>query len=105
MGRSFRGFGFGLTFFPLVAMLLFNLYSMFLLDTENMFAVRSPKAASSPLVKEEELTASRPWPCSLTPPRSKPVKASQLANLSSSLLGERPVPALHHWCLCLGQIV
>ncbi|KAK9391310.1 transmembrane protein 79-like [Crotalus adamanteus] len=61
MGRSFRGFGFGLTFFPLVAMLLFNLYSMFLLDTENMFAVRSSKAASSPLAKEEELAASRPW--------------------------------------------
>ncbi|XP_070807031.1 transmembrane protein 79 [Pituophis catenifer annectens] len=60
MGRSFRGFGFGLTFFPLVAMLLFNLYSMFLLDTENMFAVRSPKAAS-PLKKEKELDVSRPW--------------------------------------------
>ncbi|XP_058016664.1 transmembrane protein 79 isoform X2 [Ahaetulla prasina] len=60
MGRSFRGFGFGLTFFPLVAMLLFNLYSMFLLDTENMFAVRSPKAAS-PSQKEKELDVSRPW--------------------------------------------
>ncbi|XP_070622192.1 transmembrane protein 79 [Erythrolamprus reginae] len=59
MGRSFRGFGFGLTFLPLVAMLLFNLYSMFLLDTENMFAVRSPKAASSPLQKEQDV--SRPW--------------------------------------------
>ncbi|XP_026546161.1 transmembrane protein 79 [Notechis scutatus] len=57
MGRSFRGFGFGLTFLPLVAMLVFNLYSMFLLDTENMFAVRSAK---SPLQKEE-LDVSRSW--------------------------------------------
>ncbi|XP_042296648.1 transmembrane protein 79 [Sceloporus undulatus] len=38
MGRSFRGFGFGLTFLPLVAMLLFNLYSMFLVDSESLFA-------------------------------------------------------------------
>ncbi|XP_063172834.1 transmembrane protein 79 [Candoia aspera] len=59
MGRSFRGFGFGLTFLPLVAMLLFNLYSMFLLDTESMFATASRKAGP-PLEKEQQLAASRP---------------------------------------------
>ncbi|XP_032090024.1 transmembrane protein 79 [Thamnophis elegans] len=59
MGRSFRGFGFGLTFLPLVAMLLFNLYSMFLLDTENMFAVRNPKAATP--FQKKELDVARSW--------------------------------------------
>ncbi|KAG8147506.1 hypothetical protein E2320_022499, partial [Naja naja] len=59
MGRSFRGFGFSLTFLPLVTMLVFNLYSMFLLDTENMFVVRSPQVAS-PLQKEE-VDVSRSW--------------------------------------------
>ncbi|XP_074837054.1 transmembrane protein 79 [Carettochelys insculpta] len=38
MGRSFRGFGFGLTFLPLLTMLLWNLYSMFIVAPENMFA-------------------------------------------------------------------
>ncbi|XP_061462799.1 transmembrane protein 79 [Rhineura floridana] len=39
MGRSFRGFGFGLTFLPLFTMLLFNLYSMFIMDPEDMFVM------------------------------------------------------------------
>ncbi|XP_069074100.1 transmembrane protein 79 [Pleurodeles waltl] len=39
MGRSFRGFGYGLTFLPMVAMLLANLYYMFILDPQNMFAM------------------------------------------------------------------
>ncbi|XP_078526883.1 transmembrane protein 79 [Lissotriton helveticus] len=47
MGRSFRGFGYGLTFLPMVAMLLANLYYMFILDPQNMFAMEnsgSPEA-------------------------------------------------------------
>ncbi|XP_077183158.1 transmembrane protein 79 [Paroedura picta] len=59
MGRSFRGFGFGLTFLPLVAMLLFNLYSMFLLDSESMFAVGG-NSEETPLEKEKELAGSKP---------------------------------------------
>ncbi|XP_054847163.1 transmembrane protein 79 [Eublepharis macularius] len=59
MGRSFRGFGFGLTFLPLVAMLLFNLYSMFLLDPDNMFAIGDGSAETS-LEKEKQLSASKP---------------------------------------------
>ncbi|XP_006038580.1 transmembrane protein 79 [Alligator sinensis] len=38
MGRSFRGFGFGLTFLPLLTMLLWNLYSMFVLEPQDLFA-------------------------------------------------------------------
>uniref|UniRef100_A0A8C8RK30 Transmembrane protein 79 n=1 Tax=Pelusios castaneus TaxID=367368 RepID=A0A8C8RK30_9SAUR len=43
MGRSFRGFGFGLTFLPLLTMLLWNLYSMFILEPENVFATADGK--------------------------------------------------------------
>ncbi|NXU78878.1 TMM79 protein, partial [Oreotrochilus melanogaster] len=38
IGRSFRVFGFSMTFLPLLAMLLWNLYSMFVLEPENLFA-------------------------------------------------------------------
>ncbi|XP_062820841.1 transmembrane protein 79 [Anolis carolinensis] len=54
MGRSFRGFGFGLTFLPLVTMLLFNLYSMFLMDSESMFATGDAPA-------EHKATKPRYW--------------------------------------------
>ncbi|XP_075580674.1 transmembrane protein 79 [Pelecanus crispus] len=43
IGRSFRAFGFSMTFLPLLAMLLWNLYNMFVLEPENLFAVASPK--------------------------------------------------------------
>ncbi|XP_075419444.1 transmembrane protein 79 [Tenrec ecaudatus] len=36
VGRSFRGFGYGLTFLPLLAMLLWNLYYMFVVEPERM---------------------------------------------------------------------
>ncbi|XP_063001755.1 transmembrane protein 79 [Elgaria multicarinata webbii] len=58
MGRSFRGFGFGLTFLPLVAMLLFNLYSMFLMDSESLFVTAGNGAP--PREKEQRLAASKP---------------------------------------------
>ncbi|KAM5200872.1 transmembrane protein 79 isoform 1-T3 [Hipposideros larvatus] len=37
VGRSFRGFGYGLTFLPLVSMLVWNLYYMFVVEPERMF--------------------------------------------------------------------
>ncbi|KAM6309314.1 transmembrane protein 79 [Podargus strigoides] len=43
VGRSFRAFGFCMTFLPLLAMLLWNLYSMFILTPENLLAVAAPK--------------------------------------------------------------
>ncbi|NXA56894.1 TMM79 protein, partial [Nothocercus julius] len=38
MGRSFRAFGFGLTFLPLLAMLLYNLYGMLVLEPHGLLA-------------------------------------------------------------------
>uniref|UniRef100_A0A8C4XK98 Transmembrane protein 79 n=1 Tax=Falco tinnunculus TaxID=100819 RepID=A0A8C4XK98_FALTI len=43
IGRSFRAFGFSMTFLPLLAMLLWNLYSMFILEPENLLAVATPQ--------------------------------------------------------------
>ncbi|XP_008153874.2 transmembrane protein 79 isoform X1 [Eptesicus fuscus] len=37
IGRSFRGFGYGLTFLPLLSMLVWNLYYMFVVEPERMF--------------------------------------------------------------------
>ncbi|XP_068778494.1 transmembrane protein 79 [Struthio camelus] len=39
IGRSFRAFGFSMTFLPLLAMLLYNLYAMFILEPENLAVV------------------------------------------------------------------
>ncbi|XP_056401129.1 transmembrane protein 79 [Hyla sarda] len=36
VGRSFRGFGYGLTFLPLVSMMICNLYFMFIVEPEKM---------------------------------------------------------------------
>ncbi|XP_063802957.1 transmembrane protein 79 [Pseudophryne corroboree] len=36
VGRSFRGFGYGLTFLPLLAMLICNIYFMFVVEPEKM---------------------------------------------------------------------
>ncbi|NXR17983.1 TMM79 protein, partial [Cinclus mexicanus] len=38
ISRSFRTFGFSMTFLPLLAMLLWNLYSMFILEPENLLS-------------------------------------------------------------------
>ncbi|XP_032844051.2 transmembrane protein 79 [Tyto alba] len=43
IGRSFRAFGFSMTFLPLLAMLLWNLYSMLVLEPENLLAIAAPK--------------------------------------------------------------
>lgn len=42
IGRSFRAFGFSMTFLPLLAMLLWNLYGMFVLEPENLLSVAAP---------------------------------------------------------------
>ncbi|KAM6294267.1 transmembrane protein 79 [Aegotheles albertisi] len=47
IGRSFRAFGFSMTFLPLLAMLVWNLYSMFILEPENLLAVATPKPEDS----------------------------------------------------------
>ncbi|KAM5129518.1 transmembrane protein 79 [Mantella aurantiaca] len=36
LSRSFRGFGYGLTFFPLISMMISNFYFMFLVEPEKM---------------------------------------------------------------------
>ncbi|XP_037355701.1 transmembrane protein 79 [Talpa occidentalis] len=41
VGRSFRGFGYGLTFLPLMAMLMWNLYYMFVVEPERMLTAES----------------------------------------------------------------
>ncbi|XP_075463949.1 transmembrane protein 79 [Ascaphus truei] len=47
VGRSFRGFGYGLTFLPLLSMLACNLYFMFILEPEKMiFLETGAKEAS-----------------------------------------------------------
>ncbi|KAM9515221.1 transmembrane protein 79 [Guaruba guarouba] len=43
IGRSFRVFGFSLSFLPLLGMLLWNLYSMLVLEPENLLAVAEAK--------------------------------------------------------------
>uniref|UniRef100_A0A8C5NIG8 Transmembrane protein 79 n=1 Tax=Junco hyemalis TaxID=40217 RepID=A0A8C5NIG8_JUNHY len=46
IGRSFRAFGFSMTFLPLLAMLLWNLYSMFVLEPENLLSLALPTPES-----------------------------------------------------------
>ncbi|XP_062487841.1 transmembrane protein 79 [Pezoporus occidentalis] len=48
IGRSLRVFGFSLSFLPLVAMLLWNLYSMVVLEPENLLAVAEAKPQEQP---------------------------------------------------------
>ncbi|XP_065516126.1 transmembrane protein 79 [Lathamus discolor] len=48
IGRSFRVFGFSLSFLPLLAMLLWNLYSMVVLEPENLLAVAEAKPQEQP---------------------------------------------------------
>ncbi|KAF2975618.1 hypothetical protein EK904_013756 [Melospiza melodia maxima] len=46
IGRSFRAFGFSMTFLPLLAMLLWNLYGMFVLEPENLLSLALPTPES-----------------------------------------------------------
>ncbi|XP_029437339.1 transmembrane protein 79 [Rhinatrema bivittatum] len=45
VGRAFRGFGYGLTFLPLLAMLVCNLYFIFVVEPDKMFAVEGGAAS------------------------------------------------------------
>ncbi|XP_037681669.1 transmembrane protein 79 [Choloepus didactylus] len=59
VGRSFRGFGYGLTFLPLLSMLVWNLYYMFVVEPERMIT-----AAESRLDYPDHAHADyrpRPW--------------------------------------------
>ncbi|XP_030321121.1 transmembrane protein 79 [Calypte anna] len=58
IGRSFRVFGFSMTFLPLLAMQLWNLYSMFFLEPENLFALGTPKPEEN---SKERGTKLRYW--------------------------------------------
>lgn len=42
IGRSFRAFGFSMTFLPLLAMLIWNLYGLFILEPESLLSVAAP---------------------------------------------------------------
>ncbi|KAM9368383.1 transmembrane protein 79 [Phaethornis superciliosus] len=55
IGRSFRVFGFSMTFLPLLAMLLWNLYGMFVLEPENLFALGTPKPEENSKEKGSKL--------------------------------------------------
>lgn len=46
IGRSFRAFGFSMTFLPLLAMLLWNLYGMFVLEPGNLLSLAAPTPES-----------------------------------------------------------
>ncbi|XP_061231215.1 transmembrane protein 79 [Neopsephotus bourkii] len=48
MGRSFRVFSLSLSFLPLVAVLLWNLYSMLVLEPQNLLAVPEAKPPEQP---------------------------------------------------------
>uniref|UniRef100_A0A8C0IZJ0 Transmembrane protein 79 n=1 Tax=Chelonoidis abingdonii TaxID=106734 RepID=A0A8C0IZJ0_CHEAB len=60
MGRSFRSFGFGLTFLPLLTMVLWNLYSMFILEPENMFATAANSKQDTPSEKQSRAAPPKP---------------------------------------------
>ncbi|KAM8921502.1 transmembrane protein 79 [Pelodytes ibericus] len=48
VGRSFRGFGYGMTFLPLLAMLGCNLFFMFLVEPEKMIFLGTPQGETKP---------------------------------------------------------
>nr|XP_033779749.1 transmembrane protein 79 [Geotrypetes seraphini]XP_033779750.1 transmembrane protein 79 [Geotrypetes seraphini]XP_033779751.1 transmembrane protein 79 [Geotrypetes seraphini] len=47
VGRAFRGFGYGLTFLPLLTMLVCNLYFVFVVEPDKMFAVEGDATAKA----------------------------------------------------------
>ncbi|XP_063296271.1 transmembrane protein 79 [Pelobates fuscus] len=46
VGRSFRGFGYGMTFLPMLVMMLCNLYFMFIVEPEKMLFYGAPKEST-----------------------------------------------------------
>nr|XP_004667337.1 transmembrane protein 79 [Jaculus jaculus]XP_044994554.1 transmembrane protein 79 [Jaculus jaculus]XP_044994555.1 transmembrane protein 79 [Jaculus jaculus] len=61
IGRSFRGFGYGLTFLPLLAMLLWNLYYMFVVEPERMLTASESRLDYPDHVRPASDHRPRPW--------------------------------------------
>ncbi|XP_036129218.1 transmembrane protein 79 [Molossus molossus] len=59
VGRSFRGFGYGLTFLPLLSMLVWNLYYMFVVEPERMFTATESRLDYPDYARSDY--RSRPW--------------------------------------------
>ncbi|XP_006861653.1 PREDICTED: transmembrane protein 79 [Chrysochloris asiatica] len=61
VGRSFRGFGYGLTFLPLLAMLVWNLYYMFVVEPERMLTAAETRLDYPDHARSASDYRSRPW--------------------------------------------
>ncbi|XP_008851840.1 transmembrane protein 79 [Nannospalax galili] len=61
VGRSFRGFGYGLTFLPLLAMLVWNLYYMFVVEPERMLTASESRLDYPDHVRSASDYRPHPW--------------------------------------------
>ncbi|XP_005411725.1 PREDICTED: transmembrane protein 79 [Chinchilla lanigera] len=61
VGRSFRGFGYGLTFLPLLAMLVWNLYYMFMVEPERMLTASESRLDYPDHARSASDYWPRPW--------------------------------------------
>ncbi|KAM4806462.1 transmembrane protein 79 [Urocitellus parryii] len=61
VGRSFRGFGYGLTFLPLLAMLVWNLYYMFVVEPERMLTASESRLDYPDHARSVSDYRPRPW--------------------------------------------
>ncbi|XP_006895820.1 PREDICTED: transmembrane protein 79 [Elephantulus edwardii] len=61
VGRSFRGFGYGLTFLPLLAMLVWNLYYMFVVEPERILTAAESRLDYPDHARAASDYRPRPW--------------------------------------------
>lgn len=61
VGRSFRGFGYGLTFLPLLSMLVWNLYYMFVVEPERMLTAAESRLDYPDHARSASDHRPRPW--------------------------------------------
>ncbi|XP_021568515.1 transmembrane protein 79 [Carlito syrichta] len=61
VGRSFRGFGYGLTFLPLLSMLVWNLYYMFVVEPERMLTASESRLDYPDHARSASDYRPRPW--------------------------------------------
>ncbi|XP_077012577.1 transmembrane protein 79 [Tamandua tetradactyla] len=61
VGRSFRGFGYGLTFLPLLSMLAWNLYYMFVVEPERMVTAAESRLDYPDHARAASGYRPRPW--------------------------------------------
>ncbi|XP_025770952.1 transmembrane protein 79 [Puma concolor] len=61
VGRSFRGFGYGLTFLPLLSMLVWNLYYMFVVEPERMLTAAESRLDYPDHARSASDHRLRPW--------------------------------------------